>query len=125
MLISESWPWLHTGRTGTYGTKTGTIPTNLQGVVLVLQRKWKEKQHCLGGTLKCWKLPSRASIEDLPPTLPQFHNTGGGGGERESSAGAAVDGATKAIWLNWKSFFDKNPALLSVLACYFVKHFYA
>lgn len=68
---------------------------------------------------------SQQSIDRGPPahftSVPQYWR----GGERESSAGAAVDGATKAIWLNWKSFFDKNPALLSVLACYFVKHFYA
>lgn len=87
-------------RQGALGTKTGTVPADyLIGAVSVLPAK--EKGDVSPQELsKCWKLPSASSIEDLPPTS-LIHNPGRWEErERESPAAAAVNGATKAVWLN-------------------------
>lgn len=90
----SGWPCRRQGGPGTYGTRTGTVAADyLLGAVSVLQTE--ETGDISPEELsKCWKLPSAASIEDLPPTLPLIHNPGRGG---ESPAAAAVDGETKAL----------------------------
>lgn len=97
VLISRAGRGCTQGQPGTRGNKRGAVPADyLLGALTVLQTEEK-------GTVspeelaKCWKLPSAASIEDLPPTLPLIHRTGRG---RESSPAAAVDWATKARWFN-------------------------
>lgn len=83
ITTSPAWcadlPWLHTDRDNREleELKAGRCQqiVSVLGAVSILQAE--EKGDISPEELsKCWKLPSAASIEDLPPTLPLIHNPG-------------------------------------------------
>lgn len=101
MTISAR-PWLQTTRTRDENRDAARRLSDRCCVSFADGRK--KGDVCPEELSKCWKLPSAASIVDLPPTLPILKPRREREREREresiSPAAVAVDGATKARWLN-------------------------
>lgn len=98
--------YLHPGLTPPTSSEEGGPGTQTDCAADYLLVSWREGDVSPEELSKCRKVPGAAPSEDLPPT-PAIT------GERQSPAAAAVDGATKAGWLNSKSRAHKNSAPFS------------